>query len=90
QEVAGLVNAVTGAYQKIIVDEDKNRRRARIDQLRSLYEKIQSSLFSQREDHRRMAAQVGLDNNGSLAYAQQLLLGQLDVAKSRLNQARKT
>ncbi|MBX6312416.1 MAG: AAA family ATPase, partial [Isosphaeraceae bacterium] len=86
QEVTLLVNAVTEAYLREIVEAERNERLARFDQLQRIYDGLQKSLETKRKTLRELAESLGSDDKPTLAYQQQLALHRQDLAMQDLMQ----
>jgi polysaccharide biosynthesis transport protein len=86
KELAVLVNAVTDAYLKQIVQQEKTDRVARLERLKSLFGRYQKELQEKRRDYRELAESVGPNDVQSSSIKQQLAAEQMGQLKHELLQ----
>lgn len=73
-EITDLVNAVTDAYLREVVNADRNRRRARFAQLKDVYAKYSDGLKNKREALRTLAIDAGSNDKQTLAFKHQIAM----------------
>lgn len=83
-EVATIVNAVSDAYIREIVDKEKGRRIERNDKLASLYDGLQRRLEGKRKALRSMAESLGTKDKQTLSLQQQLAVERHSMAEREL------
>ncbi len=87
-EVIALVDAVTKAYVKEVVEAERERRRNRVDQLDKIYIEASAKLGKKKEALRQMADYLGTSDSGALTQKQLNLLTYLGDLKRQHGQAR--
>ena len=80
-DLAVLVNSITEAYLKTVVEVDQNDRRDRLEKLRKLWNKYQDDLKSKRQSLKSLAEAAGSDDRQTLALKQQFTLENLALAE---------
>jgi capsular exopolysaccharide synthesis family protein len=73
-EITDLVNAVTDAYLREVVNADRNRRRARHAQLKDVYAKYIDGLKGKRDALRAIAVLAGGNDKQTLAFKHQIAM----------------
>lgn len=87
-ELAELVNAVTLAYEKVVINAERNKRGDRLDRLREIYATYQKSLEARRSELRTIAEKAGSNDKQTLALKQQLSIEAHAEAERELRRAR--
>jgi capsular exopolysaccharide synthesis family protein len=85
-ELAELVNAVTLAYEKEVVNAERAKRLERYNSLKEIYAKYQTNLRSRREDLKNLAEKAGSNDKQTLALKQQLAIEAHAAAERELRQ----
>ncbi|MGC8641281.1 MAG: polysaccharide biosynthesis tyrosine autokinase [Isosphaeraceae bacterium] len=71
-DLAALVNAITDAYMQEVVNVERNLRTQRYDTLKEIIAKKQKMLESQRDRVKKLAEDLGSNNQQALVLKQQL------------------
>jgi capsular exopolysaccharide synthesis family protein len=87
-DVALLVNAITQAYLREIVDKVKAQRVARYDKLQAIYTRFQEGLKAKRETVNALSKATGSTDKTTIAFKQQLAIDQHAQAVKDLQQLR--
>ena len=85
-DLAALVNAVTDAYRKEVVEVESNDRRVRRDQLQDIYDEYQRTLEQKRNDLKKLAHKIGSKDKQTIRYTQELALERLSSVRRELLQ----
>ncbi|HWE37737.1 MAG TPA: CpsD/CapB family tyrosine-protein kinase [Isosphaeraceae bacterium] len=85
-ELAELVNAVTLAYEKEVVNAEHTKRLERYNALKEIYAKYQSGLRARREELKGLAEKAGSNDKQTLALKQQLAIEAHAAAERELRQ----
>jgi capsular exopolysaccharide synthesis family protein len=83
-DLAALLNAVTDAYMRLVVEEEHRARLARHDDLRKLWGQYQDKLRAKRRSLREVAEAAGSSDRATLALKQQIALENASVAQQAL------
>jgi polysaccharide biosynthesis transport protein len=86
EDLAALVNAVTEAYRKHIVEQESRERYARKDELQRIYDDYEKRLEQKRGDLRKLTQKVGSKDKQTLRYAQELAIERLSTVRRELIQ----
>jgi hypothetical protein len=88
EELVTLVNAITDAYLTEVVNKEQNNRLRRVDQLKELLTRQESSLREKRKVLRGLAEQVGTSNTNNLSAKQKATLELLTQTRLELARTR--
>ena len=88
QEAVILVNAVVDAYLHEVVNTEIDQRRQRLSELDRAVAEKEADVRRKREELKKLAAELGTSNTGTLSLKQKLLLDDLDSDRKELSQIR--
>src|SRR5262249_35857179 len=88
EELTILVDAITTAYLREIVNKEHDKRLKRLDQLKKIYAQAEEGLRAQRQTLKNLAEASISGDDKALSVAQQFALEQLNMAKKDLMQYR--
>lgn len=83
-EVVALVNAVTDAYMEEIVNDDNNRRKARLADLEKILTKYQDDMKARKENLKLLSKRAGSSDRQTVEYKNQLAMERTNYAKQDL------
>lgn len=76
-----LVNSVVDSYQRLVVDQEQEEREARLEKLKSLWDKYQKSLQEKRSGLRNLSEAIGTNDKEVLTTAHQTKILHRDMAE---------
>ena len=83
-DLAVLVNAVTDAYRREIVDVESKERWVRQEELQKIYNEYQANLEKRRGDMKKLATRIGSNDKQTIRYTQELAIERLATARRDL------
>lgn len=86
EEMKVLVNGITDAYLREVVDKEREKRAARLEQLKKLSAEYEETLGERRRNVRELAQSVGSRDSQTLALRQQIAQERLATAQRELAQ----
>lgn len=86
EDLAKIVNEVVKSYMTLIVEQEREERLNRLDQLKKLWEKYQDELNLKRKSLRQVADSVGANDQVAVSLAQQFKVENLGLIQRDLYQ----
>ncbi|MEO6807850.1 MAG: polysaccharide biosynthesis tyrosine autokinase [Isosphaeraceae bacterium] len=86
EDLAKIVNEVIKSYMTLIVEQEREERLNRLDQLKKLWEKYQDELNLKRKSLRQVADSVGANDQIAVSLAQQFKVENLGLIQRELYQ----
>lgn len=87
-ELRDLVNAVTDAYLKEVVDRDRMKRLDRVSRLEQVRNEIEQKSRTKREQLRKLSETLGIGDASVLRFKQKLALEELAALRKELRQVK--
>jgi polysaccharide biosynthesis transport protein len=85
-DLAILVNAVTEAYRRHIVEDESRERRTRQGELQRIYDEYQKKLAQKRGELKKLTQKVGANDKQSIIYVRELAIERLATVRRELIQ----
>lgn len=88
EDLPTVVNAVVDSYKTLVLDEERNERFKRLDELKKLWDRYQRDLKVKRKSLEQLADSVGSHDQNAVALSQQFKVSQLAMAQGELMRTR--